>query len=168
MRRIDLAEKVRELGMGSQSLAPDIFNFVIANEGNSSLIDEESLKTSIKNFIHHLREKYKKHARTWSRLLDLESTWLSKDFLFAKNSEPSDTLAGPGRPRKNWDEIGARTKCRRVTELECKEFEALALATVKSAKQSDQDDLAFVLKESIGSPVAAEKARKGMNTKEII
>ena len=131
-------------------MCSDLVDFVLSCECSSEQkVDSKALKDTLKMFIFYLREKYKKCTRIWPRLLEQEESWLNQDIKIVR--ETSFDQPGPGRPRKSWEEIGSRAKCRRVSELDSKDFEALAIATAKSAKQKDKNDLALVIKESLKS-----------------
>ena len=76
-----------------------------------------------------------------------------------KETPPSDSVLGVGRPRKSWEEASDRTKRQRVANLAENDPEALVLAAAQSARQSNKVDLAFVLKKSVASEENLVKAK---------
>ena len=149
MKRRDLIPKIQELGINSFNLHESLVAFVCQFDGLSSEnVDIEKLKAHLKNIVCRLKIKYKQHSRTYSKFVKMEEPWLSEAI------EISETVkfvpnAGPGRPKKDWDDCGGRAKRGRVNELSQNELEPLLLAAAKCAKSDKKEDLSFVIKKSI-------------------
>ena len=75
MKRIDLANKAKELGLQSDSLVQSLIDWIGLSEGPDHNIDLPDLKQTVKTFVSRLRNKFKKYARTYSRLITKERDW---------------------------------------------------------------------------------------------
>ena len=118
MKRLDLLNKVREIGLKSKKLDSDLSEFVLSNlDCGREDVDLKSLKINVKLFISKVTQKYVKSSRHFDRLLKNESKWLSVEFVLKLKGR--EKHSGTGRPKKSWDESGERTKsgrpiCRRA------------------------------------------------------
>ena len=158
MKRLDLVNKVREIGLKSEQLNSDLSEFVLSYlDSGREDVDLESLKIDMKLFISKVKQKYIKSSRHFDRLLKNESKWLSEEFVLKLKDRTKH--GGTGRPKKSWDESGERTKRQRVAELSCIEPEPLVLAAVRSAKKDpSKSDLSCVLKKSLKNVSETKKA----------
>ena len=74
MKRLDLLNKVREIGLKSEQLNSDLSEFVLSNlDCDREDVDLESLKINVKLFISKVKQKYVKSSRHFDRLLKNES-----------------------------------------------------------------------------------------------
>ena len=69
-----------------------------------------NLKKTLIIFKCKFRSKLRKYARTFSRLLEHERTWLNKDITVNKKN----IAAGSGRKCKNWEDLGDRSRRSKV------------------------------------------------------
>ena len=164
MKRKDLIVEVQRVGINSESLFFELLTFVVHKEGPEETLDCVALKQQMKTFVSRLREKYKKYNRKFDRLISNENDWLDKNLEIIRVQEP--TKAGPGRPKKEWNETADRTKRLRVSMLASEEPEPLALAAIKSAKQANKTDLASSLKKCVNNDTENTKAVPKMMSPE--
>ena len=127
MKRIDLIEKIKEVCINDANLQEIIENEV---KSNMNVTDEDDLKKKIKIFITKLRAKYKNHHRIWSRVLELEKSWLEVDIYEPDASDANQNVVnpGPGRSSLSWEDASERTKRRKVLALK-ENNSTLALAS---------------------------------------
>ena len=73
MRRLQAIEKVQEVGINN----PDLHDILCDNVSSQmSISDSEDLSKKISLFTSKLKVKFKKHSRTYSRLIKKEKVWL--------------------------------------------------------------------------------------------
>ena len=75
MKRLDLVNKVREIGLKSEQLNSDLGEFVLSNvDSGREDVDLESLKIDVKLFISKVKQKYIKSSTHFDRLLRNEKS----------------------------------------------------------------------------------------------
>ena len=109
MRRLQAIEKVQEVGINNPDLHDILCDYV---SSQMSISDSEDLSKKISLFTSKLKVKFKKHSRTYSRLIKKEKVWLDGQ-LYSIQSD-SISAPGPGRPTKNWGDSSDRSKRRKV------------------------------------------------------
>ena len=125
-------------------------------------IDKNHLSQEIKFFLLKLKSKFTACNRSYKKLEEKEEKWLDEEIqvkLVRATSGP-----GPGRPSKNWDELGERSKRAKIATLYQNNAELLTKAAVQSAKQSPtKADMAFVLKKVLQKDI--KETRKSLEVK---
>ena len=108
MKRIHLVPIIQELGINHDNILEALLREFCRLEGLYYESIEKSeminLKKTLIIFKCKFRSKLRKYARTFSRLLEHERTWLNKDITVNKKNVPS----GSGRKCKNWEDLGDR------------------------------------------------------------
>ena len=162
MKRKELIEIISEVGVKSSDLQNIIEQKVTTDLGGGN---EGEIRDKVKKFINKFRQKYMKHNRMLSRMLELEKEWLEGE-LFQEavldDNSNIEVVPGPGRPEKPWDEASERSKRRKVQILK-ENHCTLALATAAIGRSKDspgQSDLGAVIKESVKN---AQKVRDSLD-----
>ena len=162
IKRIEVVQQIKEVGILSENLKTAIADRI---RSVVPIHDEDLFDSRIRSFISKLRQKYQKHKRSISRLLEYESVWL--DGVLYESEDVNENIAGPGRPANTWDESSDRTKRRKVQSLKTNNNTlALASAAISRAKESPgKPDLSRVFKESMKNP---QKVRTSLDAADKI
>ena len=168
MKIIDLIPKVREICITNKDIVSLLYEEILISEGlDGEKVHSEKLTEKIRILVIKLKAKWIAVNKTYDRLLMKEKKWLQTEIqIVMKADNVSRKEFSGGRPKKDWKDLGERSKRTRVVGLSAHDPEVLALAAVKSAKSSgDLQDFAYVVKESIQK---ASEIRKSMDSKEPI
>ena len=79
MKKLQLVEKVRELGLKNTNLQLLLETEVLKE---TSCEDKSALSERIRRFIRSVKAKLEKHFRSYSNLYKLEVKWLSEDLYY--------------------------------------------------------------------------------------
>ena len=135
MKRKDLLGEIRQGGgFRSENIVEKLIQAVLKFEKkDSSEVDTDNLKQSIKIFVSKCEKKFQNCSRSYDKLFKQENEWLDKDI------EVKIHHAGPsgGRPVKSWEELGARSKQYKVAALSDNPAELLNRAAFKAQKKEN-------------------------------
>ena len=163
MKRYDLVEKIREVGVKNPDLQEILEEEVMNTVENFEI---EDLKRAVRSFICKFRSKYEKCSRMMTRMIQKEKVWLDGDMYAPAETTTNSTFDfRSGRPEKNWIEASNRTKRKRVHELKDSNCTlALTSAAISRSKDSPGNRKLFdALKQSVKDP---EKVRLSLESSE--
>lgn len=132
MKRLDLLRKVREFG-GFQvnDLLENVVKYILNSDGRVEEDEDENKIQHVRCFLFKLREKYEKHQRKYERLMEKEKEWLDIEMEIPKMPKKTSSM---GRPSKDWEDLGERSKRSKVALLSENHPDSLERAFHRSKK----------------------------------
>ena len=115
MKRYDLVEKIREVGVKNPDLQEILEEEVMNTVENFEI---EDVKRAVRSFICKFRSNYEKCSRMMIRMIQKEKVWLDGDMYAPAETATNSTFDfQSGRPEQKWIEPSNRMKRKRVHEL---------------------------------------------------
>ena len=163
MKRVGLVPLLKEKGIGSGNILKQIVDEFIRHEAlNRENVDLKALTQTVSVFLFKLKDRLNQCNIMYERVfLNIENKWLQENINVQLLHELNVQQDCIGRPRKSWEELGARSQSQRVADLALNKSDALALAAAKSVKlDPTKQVMSFIIKQSTTKATDMRKSIK--------